>query len=356
LFEKQKGEDMRAKNIKKGIVSIVSCLVLTAALTFPALAAAPMLIPVGRTVGISLSAEGIVVVGIPEKMKDGVGQSPAKAAGIKAGDVIKRIDSKSITSKEDLKTATEGLDGSVVTIEVVRGKQTLKLKLTPYKYEDGTCELGLWMRDGIAGIGTMTFYDPETGVFGALGHSINDSESGVQMPLEKGVITRASVSDVTKGKPGAPGQLVGSFDFDDVLGTVTCNASCGIFGFLENTDIIGEHEAMPVAAADEIRTGPAVILTNVSGNDIGEYTIEISRVYNEDDADGRNIMITVTDRKLIEKTGGIVQGMSGSPIIQDGKLVGAVTHVLINDPERGFGVSVEKMLETALGKPLPKTA
>jgi len=347
---------MRAKKLRNGIIRFTACLVLTGALTVPVLAAETKLVPLGGTVGISLSAEGIVVVGIPEKMKDGVGESPAKAAGIKAGDIIKKINSKKIESKEDLRDVTSSIDGSPVSIEVVRGGQTVKLKLTPYKYEDGTYELGLWMRDGIAGIGTMTFYDPQTGIFGALGHSINDTESGVLMPLKKGVIARASVQGVAKGKPGVPGQLDGSFDFDDVLGTVTLNAGCGIFGVLEDVEIAEKYDALPVAAVGEIRTGPAVIRANVNGDDISEYTIEISRVYNGAEAMDRNMMITVTDQKLIEKTGGIVQGMSGSPIIQDGKLVGAVTHVLINDPERGFGVSVEKMLQTALGKADKKAA
>ncbi|MCL2408796.1 MAG: SpoIVB peptidase [Oscillospiraceae bacterium] len=339
---------MSAKKFKSGIISFSMCLIILSLASINAQAVEKQLIPLGGTVGISLSSEGVVVVGIPDKMRDEGDESPAKAAGIRAGDIIKEIDSKKIESKEDVKEVTKSLDGSPVSIEVLRNKQPHKLTLTPYKCEDGTFELGVWMRDGIAGIGTMTFYDPQTGLFGALGHSISDSESGVIVPLKDGIIAKASVQDVIKGKPGVPGQLSGDFDFSDVLGKVTCNAGCGIFGILEQADLAKGKEPIPIAAADEIRTGPAGILANVSGSDIREYKIEISRVYTGAEAADRNMMITVTDPALIEKTGGIVQGMSGSPIIQDGKLVGAITHVLINDPARGFAVSVEKMLNAAL--------
>ena len=347
---------MRAKKLKNSIIGFSAFLILAATLSAPVMAAGTQLIPLGGTVGISLSSGGVVVIGMPEKMRDGISPSPAKEAGIKTGDIIKKIGSKEIESKNDLKEAASELDGSSVSIEALRNGQSVKLKLTPYKNEDGTFELGLWLRDGIAGIGTMTFYDPATGVFGALGHSINDTESGVIMPMKNGIIARASVTEVIKGKAGAPGQLGGNFDFEDVLGSVTNNTKCGIFGVLENMDITAGRESMPVASVGEIRTGPAVILANISGGDIREYKIEISRVYAGAEAADRDMMITVTDSNLIEKTGGIVQGMSGSPIIQDGKLVGAVTHVLINDPERGFGVSAEKMLQTALGNAGKKAA
>ena len=335
---------MRAKKIKSNIISIVMFIVLTVSAT--AYAAGLELIPLGNTAGINLSSGGIMVTGTPEKMDDG-SDSPAKTAGIRAGDIIKKINAKTIETKEDVKDATENLDGNPVSIEILRSGEKLKLTINPYRNNNGVYELGLILRDGIAGIGTLTFYDPATNLFGALGHSINDTESGVLIPFKEGVIARASVSEVSKGKPGVPGQLGGSFDFDDVLGEIVLNSDCGIFGFLEKPEIAEGKDALPVVSANEIKTGPAVILANVSGSDISEYRIEISRVYTGSDAADRNMMITVTDPRLIEKTGGIVQGMSGSPIIQDGKFVGAVTHVLINDPERGFGVSVEKMFETA---------
>jgi len=339
---------MRIKKFKSGVIGFTMCLIILSTASAYAKAAEKQLIPLGGTVGISLSSEGVVVIGMPDKMKDGISESPAKAAGIRVGDIIKKIDSKKVESKEDIKEITDSLDGTPVSMEVLRGREAHKLTLTPYQHEDGVFELGIWMRDGIAGIGTMTFYDPQTGLFGALGHSISDTESGITVPLKNGIIAKASVQDVIKGKPGVPGQLGGNFDFNDVLGTVTCNAGCGIFGILEQTELANGKTPIPIASTDEIRTGPAVILANVSGDHIGEYKIEISRVYTGAEAADRNMMITVTDSALIEKTGGIVQGMSGSPIIQDGKLVGAITHVLINDPARGFAVSVEKMLNTAL--------
>ena len=339
----------RAEAAKRGIISFAACLALAAALSPAASAtgAETRLIPLGGTVGISLSSEGVIVVGIQEKTKDGTAESPAKAAGIKTGDIVKYIGPMQIEAKDDLKEILSRLDGSPVPVEVLRDGQPLTMSLTPHRHEDGAYELGLWLRDGIAGIGTLTFYDPKSGLFGALGHSINDAESGTPVPLKNGVIVRSSVTGVTKGKAGTPGQLNGSFDFDDVLGSVTANTGSGIFGYM-NENIAESRGPLPVASVGEIRTGPATILANVSGGDVKEYGIEISRVYSGAEGTDRSMMITVTDQRLIGKTSGIVQGMSGSPIIQNGKLVGAVTHVLINDPERGYGISAERMLQTAL--------
>jgi stage IV sporulation protein B len=202
------------------------------------------------------------------------------------------------------------------------------------------------MRDGIAGIGTLTFYDPDTGTFGALGHAVNDIESGVIIPFRAGAVMRSVVTDVVQGKAGMPGQLRGSFNVDSILGTLTDNSPSGIFGKMSENEMIRGKAALPVADASEIKTGPATILSNVSGTDVVEYKVEVTRVYTGNEAIGRSMMISVVDQALLTKTGGIVQGMSGSPIIQDGKLIGAVTHVLVNDPTRGYGISIENMLDT----------
>jgi stage IV sporulation protein B len=218
--------------------------------------------------------------------------------------------------------------------------------VSPRLTKSGEYSLGLWVRDAVSGIGTVTFYDPATNTYGALGHAVNDSDTGVVLPVRGGAISRVSVTDVAKGKSGAPGQLRGSFNFDDRLGTVVANTGCGIFGKITAPEFPAGN-AIKTARESEIHTGSASILSNVSGGEVREYTAEISRVYSGGEADGRSMLVTITDPALTEITGGIVQGMSGSPIIQDGRLIGAVTHVLISDPLKGYGISIEKMMSGA---------
>jgi stage IV sporulation protein B len=306
------------------------------------------LIPMGNAVGINLQSDGVMIVGIPEMLADGTSDSPARTAGLNAGDIITQIGTQHVSTNEDLKTAIEKLDGSPVSIKVTRGTSVLQLKVTPHKTEDGRCELGLWMRDGIAGIGTLTFFDPETGVFGALGHAVNDSETGVVIPLRTGAISRSYVTDVVQGKAGMPGQLHGTFNSDNTLGSLTKNSTSGIFGTMTANDLMIGKTAIPVADSSQIKTGPATILSNVSGTEVREYKADIIRIYTGAESVGRSMMISIKDSELIAQTGGIVQGMSGSPIIQNGKLIGAVTHVLINDPTRGYGISIENMLDTIM--------
>ena len=199
--------------------------------------------------------------------------------------------------------------------------------------------LGMWLRDAVTGIGTVTFCDPETGVYGALGHSITDEDSGKAVPLETGSITEAEITGVTPGEAGAPGALNGDFTGGRVLGSVEQNGDCGIYG----------RGAAPWAGrtveVGEFRTGPATILATVNGREVREFAVRITRIYR--DGAGEHVMLTVTDQELCALTGGIVQGMSGSPILQDGKLVGAVTHVFVNDPTRGYGISIQDMLDAA---------
>ncbi len=306
---------------------------------------AESLVPLGNAVGINMLSEGVMVVGVPEILADGKSVSPARDAGLSAGDIITKIGTQTISSGEDMKAAVSELDGSQIPVTVLRRGSVLELMVTPHQAQDGHCELGLWMRDGVAGIGTLTFYDPETGLFGALGHSVNDIESGISIPMRSGTVTSSVVTDVVQGKAGLPGQLHGTFNADSVLGTLSVNTPCGIFGKMEKNDMLKGKTALPVAEDAEIKTGPAVILSNVSGTDVQEFEVEITRIYTGAEAVGRSIMLRVTDPELIAQTGGIVQGMSGSPVIQNGKLIGAVTHVLVNDPTRGYGISIENMLD-----------
>ena len=319
-------------------------------------ASGKVLIPMGNAVGINIQSEGVMVVGVPELLADGISTSPARVAGLLTGDIITQIAGQRVSSSADLKAAIDKLDGATVPVKVTRGNSVLQLKLTPHKGAEGRCELGLWMRDGIAGIGTLTFFDPKTGAFGALGHSVNDIETGVIIPLRGGTIMHSVVTDVIQGKAGMPGQLRGSFNADNILGSLTVNSPSGIFGTMKAGDLIRGKAALPIAETSEIKTGPATILSNVSGAEVREYEVEVIRIYTGSEAVGRSMMISVTDQELIRQTGGIVQGMSGSPIIQNGKLIGAVTHVLVNDPTRGYGISIDKMLEAISQKSGQKAA
>ena len=303
---------------------------------------AEALVPVGSAVGIELDAGGVMVVGLSEVQTETGTVTPAEEAGLRTGDVICALDGRGTANAAEFLTAVGELDGGEHRISVLRDGKETELTVIPAKNEDGAYQLGLWLRDSVTGIGTVTFYDPESGVFGALGHGVSDAGTGELLPFTTGSITGAEVVDVIRGAPGSPGELCGEFDREHVLGALDKNTERGIFGTaaLEN---IGE--AIPVAREDEVTLGPAVIRSSVGGG-IRDYNVEISRVY-RNAADSRFLLLTVTDPALLDATGGIVQGMSGSPIIQNGKLIGAVTHVLISDPAKGYGISIEKMLEAA---------
>ena len=301
------------------------------------------LIPVGSAVGIELETDGVMVVGLTSVETADGSVDPAKDAGIQAGDIIRKIGDRATPTAADFLTAVEMLDGSEVEVQLKRGSSEMVLPVTPARNKEGGCQLGLWLRDGISGIGTVTFYDPDSGIFGALGHGINDIETGELLPFDAGSITGATVVDVIRGSPGTPGELCGRFDSETVLGTLEKNTEQGIFG---ETTLTIAGTPTPIAAEEEVELGPATILSNVTGEAVEEFSVEISRIYREHGED-RFLMLTVTDPALLERTGGIVQGMSGSPILQNGKLVGAVTHVLLNDPQRGYGISIERMLQAA---------
>ncbi len=295
--------------------------------------------PMGKTVGIQIFTDGVVVAGLT----GAEGGSAAARAGLLPGDLIIGIGADPIRGAEDLKAVLPKLSGEKISITVVRGDKTLQLTLEP-DMSNGAPELGMWLRDSISGLGTITYFDPKTGMYGGLGHGINDADTGMLLPVGRGEIMISSVSDVVKGSVGAPGELCGALDKNAVCGSVIKNTGCGIFGELK-TARPSQDQAIPLAQEKEIELGKATILANVNGCETAEYEVEIVRVY-RGDMSGRSLMLSVTDENLLELTGGIVQGMSGSPIIQNGKLVGAVTHVLVNDPTKGFGVSAEMMLDT----------
>lgn len=309
--------------------------------TLPAAAFAKELIPVGHTVGIEVHTAGVLVAGLSSVITGAGEVTPAADAGILPGDIIIRMGKNAVSTSNDFLAAVKAMDGSPVAVTLQRGGKVIQYTVVPVVDAEGNWKLGLLLRDGISGIGTVTFFDPETGLFGALGHPINDTDTGIMLPLSDGFITSASIASVQKGAGGTPGELHGCFDVSVKLGSILYNTPCGIFGLIETAP---EGTAVDTAASDEIKTGPAVILSQVSGTEKQAFDVEVCRIYRGSE---ERLMIAVVDPELLELTGGIVQGMSGSPILQDGRLIGAVTHVLLSDPTRGYGVTIDAMLKAA---------
>lgn len=299
-------------------------------------------------IGVRLEANGVIVAETTEVTTAEGKVDPGRKCGLKAGDHILRANGEDISEASQLVELIERSEGKAVTLEVLRQDGTrVSLELTPvYSESDGCYRAGIWIRSGAAGIGVLTYYEPETGKFGGLGHAICDEVSGAIMEVERGEITSVMLTETVRGASGAPGELVG-FLGDEKYGTLTQNTETGIYGFLEPGIELGQGE-YEVALKQEIREGSAQIASCVPGGDgVQLYDISIEKINYDRDNPTRNMIVRVTDKELLELTGGIVQGMSGSPIIQNGRIVGAVTHVLVNDPTRGYGIFIENMLDAA---------
>lgn len=293
----------------------------------------------GQVVGIQVSTAGVLVAGTGAVETAEGSRSPAEEAGVHAGDVIVELGGRKVRDAGELIGAVAALEGADAELTVLRGGKPLLLTLKPARSDENKWMLGMWLRDGISGIGTVTFCDPATGLYGALGHSISDTDSGAKLPMDEGSITEAEIVSIKPGAAGAPGELNGSADPGKVLGSIERNTDHGIFGHMNRPG------GGRVVETGEIRTGPATILATVDEGKTREFSVRVSRIYR--DGDGEHVMLSVTDPELCARTGGIVQGMSGSPILQDGKLVGAVTHVFLSDPKRGYGISIRDMLDDA---------
>ena len=293
------------------------------------------LIPVGQVIGLELSAGTVTVAAFDDAMP------VAKKAGLQIGDEILSIDDTTIRSAEDVRKALRCSDGSVEMV-ICRDGQNKRIHMQPEITTSGP-KLGIYLRQGITGIGTVTFYDPETDRFGTLGHGVNDGK-GRLLTMDQGYAYPATIVSVQKGSPGTPGQLRGSLKSTHLLGSLTGNTARGVFGTAPDA---WTGQALPTAEADDVLPGPATIRSTIDGGSPRDYSVEILKIYPANRSDGRNLLIRVTDPALLEATGGIVQGMSGSPIIQDGKLIGAVTHVLVNNPTTGYGIFIENMLDAA---------
>jgi stage IV sporulation protein B len=308
--------------------------------------------PGGQSIGVKLQTAGVLVVGhhLVDTGKDKV--SPGEQSGVHVGDMIIKMNDLYINDMNDVKKLVNeaGQKNEPLQMLVVRGKEKLSISLHPARdKKDNEYRLGLYIRDSAAGVGTLTFYEPKSKAYGALGHVISDVDTGQAIVVGDGQIVQASVTSIEKGQNGNPGEKFARFyNESDVLGSITKNTPFGIFGEMKEQPKRSLYrEPIPIALAEQVKEGPAKILTVVDGQKVEEFDIEIVNAVKQHFPATKGMIIKITDKRLLEKTGGIVQGMSGSPIIQNGKMVGAVTHVFVNDPTSGYGCYIEWMLRDA---------
>lgn len=304
-----------------------------------------MLIPSGIPIGIYVKTEGVLVVGIGEfESSGGETVSPARYV-LQKGDYILKSNGEEVENKKHFISLVEASEGEDMVLTIKRGGEITDVMISAEENKMQEWKLGIWIRDNAQGIGTMT-YESTDDTFGALGHGINDVDTSILMNLEEGVLYRTEIVGITRGAGGAPGELTGYIEYDseNVIGKITENTTAGIFGVCDHTLLENSvYEPVPIALKQEIELGPAQIICSVSGEP-EFYDVEIVEINQEQENVNRGIVIRVVDEKLLMLTGGIIQGMSGSPIIQNGKLAGAVTHVLVNDSTKGYGIFIEEML------------
>ncbi|WMI81715.1 SpoIVB peptidase [Anaerotignum sp. MB30-C6] len=300
------------------------------------------LVPVGKTVGVSLDTKGLLVLGTGQVCVEGNETVEPCKGVLKTGDLLLKANGKELVNKETFIDVVNESKGEGIDVLLERKGSQKRVTIKPvYSQGEQAFKLGVWVRDSIQGIGTITFFDPKNNHFGALGHGVYDVDTGELMVIKNGSIIPSQLTDIIKGEKGEPGELAGIIQRGESLGEVTKNTEVGIYGTLDEPNAF-QGTALPIALKQEIKIGKAEILSNIEGEKIDKYEIEIESIGK---GSGKDMMIRVTDKRLLEKTGGIVQGMSGSPIIQNGQLIGAVTHVLVNDPERGYGTFIETMLQ-----------
>ena len=307
-------------------------------------------IPVGNIAGVKLYTNGVLVVGMSEiEGSDNKKYKPYENTGIQEGDRIIKINNKHINSTQDLIETVNMSNGNNINLEYVHQQETKECSITPVQTNNQEYKLGLWVRDSAAGVGTVSFYEPSTKTFGALGHGITDIDTSELINIASGEFVTTRVLNITKGESGNPGKIQGTIENQKNIGNISKNSRFGIYGIVEDLSslTIDTSKEMEVALRDEIEVGKATILCSLDNQKPQEYEIEIEKIYKDNNYDNKSMKIKVTDEKLLEKTGGIIQGMSGSPVIQNGKFVGAVTHVLVNNPEEGYAVFGDIMLKQA---------
>jgi len=305
-------------------------------------------VPTGNLIGLKLYTNGVLIIGITEiKDQDGIIRKPYENLDIKEGDTIIEINNQEIDSSKTLQNIINNSKGKSLEIKYVRNEEIKTSQITPAKISENEYRLGLWVRDSASGVGTMTFYDPKTQKFAALGHGISDSDTDRLLNIEKGEMVNSRIINITKGRKGFPGEIKGSISKEKSIGHVNQNTNFGIFGKLETTPQTLEKysQGIEIALRDEIQLGKATILTTIENNKIEEFEIEITELYEENNINNKSMKITITDEMLLEKTGGIICGMSGSPIIQNNKVIGALTNVLVSDPTTGYGVFADTMIK-----------
>ena len=309
-----------------------------------------MVVPGGHAVGVLLTSEGIIVVGYDNILGSNISSfaSPARDAGIKPGDLLLEANGTSLLTVGDLVRIVNqaGQAGNPLVFTIRRNGQIQKAEVRPVKAPEGSFRIGLYVRDGANGVGTLSFYDPDTGCFGALGHVVTDVDTGTTLTIRDGSIVKAIISSINIGVRGQPGEKLGVFQPGEAnWGKIIANTEFGIFGRLneplENPFFQG---TIPVALSSEVQSGPAEIYTVLEHDRIEKFQVEVERVINQYSPSDKGLVLRITDSRLLDKAGGIVQGMSGSPIVQNGKLAGIVTHVFVNDPSRGFGILAEWMV------------
>ena len=307
-------------------------------------------IPVGNIAGVKLYTSGVLVVGMSEiEGSDNKKYKPYENSGIEEGDTIIKVNETEINSTEELVETVNSSQGRDIQIKFIHDEETKECSITPVETRSHKYKLGLWVRDSAAGVGTVTFYEPSTKTFGALGHGITDIDTNELINIASGEFVTTRVLNITKGESGEPGKIQGTIENQQNIGTISKNSKFGVYGKVDNLSSlnIDTSKEMEVASRDEIQTGKATILCSLDNQKPQEYEIEIQKIYKENNYDNKSMKIKVTDEKLLEKTGGIIQGMSGSPIIQNGKFIGAITHVLVNNPQEGYAVFGDIMLKQA---------
>ena len=297
------------------------------------------IIPGGKTIGIEVNSKGVLVVGFYEVENEYIG----KDAGFEIGDIITKINDTKVNTIEEMVevVSEEARDSNSLDVTITRDDKPSKLKLTMVCDSENICKTGLYVKDEITGVGTLTYIDPNTTIFGALGHEILEKSTGERFEIKDGKIFKANVTNNTRSSTGNPGEKNATYDKSVIFGEIKANKEAGIFGTYQDEILVTEK--MEVADIDKITTGEAEIRTVISGNEVSNYKINILNINKKSDI--KNILFEITDETLLNETGGVIQGMSGSPIIQNNKIIGAVTHVIVNDTKKGYGIFITTMLE-----------
>lgn len=300
-------------------------------------------VPIGKAIGMKLYTDGVLVVGMSEIE----GKRPYENTGIREGDRIIQINENDIRNTTELMKEVNASKGDKIHIKYIHEEETITTSMKPVKSGEDGYKLGLWVRDAAAGVGTLTFYEPDTKMFATLGHGILDVDTSDLIKIANGELVTTNILNIQKGEKGKPGEIRGTIESGYTLGRITKNTAFGVYGMLDAPSYlsISTKDAIDVATREEIKTGAAQIICELENGKTQYFNIEIQKVFIGNNEDNKSMLLKVTDEELLEKTGGIIQGMSGAPIVQEGKFIGAVTHVLVNDPSQGYGVFADIMLK-----------